>query len=136
MPVTIKLCLMASAGGGGRVERKFSLQNRCRTGRSVLAGGLRSSDSVKRVCQKRKRDVEEACGEAAGGRRGNGRQGGRRNFSLFPNTIHKLRRITGEINQALWIIYIYLYLKRTKRESELHRDRSPTVLMWSQPASR
>lgn len=84
MAVTIKLCLMASAGGGGRVEGKFSLKGRCRTGRGTLACGLRSSDSVKRVCQKRKRDVEEACGEAAGGRRGNGRQGGEAKLFSFP----------------------------------------------------
>lgn len=42
---------------------------------------------MKRVCQKRKRDVEEACGEAAGGGRGNGRQGGE--VKLFSLPQHK-----------------------------------------------
>lgn len=122
MAVTIKLCLMASAGGGGRVEGKCSFKNRCRTWRNIFAGGLRGSDSVKRVCQRRKREVQEACGEAAGAE-GQCQAGGAKLFS-FPNTSHKLRRITGEINQPLWIIYIYLYLKRTKRDSELRRRES------------
>lgn len=107
MAVTIKLCLVASAGGGGRVEGKFSLKSRCRSGRSILAGGWRSSDSVKRVCQRRKPDVEEACGEAAGGPEGHRQAAREAKLFSFPNASHKLRRITGEINQPLGIIYIY-----------------------------
>lgn len=71
---------------------------------------------MKHVCQKRKRDVEKAWGEAAGEGKGQD-EGGREGGETFLFFQHKrlLWRIRGEINQLFLIIYIYL--KRTKRES-------------------
>lgn len=110
MAVTIKLCLMASAGGGGRVEGKFSLESRCRTGRGTLACGLRSSDSVKRVCQKRKQDVEEACGEAAGGPEGQ-RQAGRggETFLFSPTQATSCGASQGKLIKRFGL-FIYIYI--------------------------
>lgn len=73
MAVTIKLCLMEGVGGGevGGVEKKGSFLKKKgeknRHSERHISSRLRRSDSVKRVCRKRKREGK-GVGRCSGGR--------------------------------------------------------------------
>lgn len=85
--------------------------------------------------RKWKRKGEKAWGEAAGEERDRAGEGGRlAKLFFFSDISNCCDASEGKLINCFWL---FIYLKRTKCAGrELHRGRSQTVLIWSQPVGR